>query len=111
MHHVVDGALMLVVIMNNQETSSEVTSTLLVDLLKPVIKQAVADAMAELSEQVKPRSPKPFNVQEASVYLDTPLGTLYQLTSKKQIPFHKRGRKLFFYQDELDNWIKEGRQS
>ena len=98
--------------MLNPESNSDATSTMLVELLRPLVKQAMAEAMAELSEQVKPRSPKPFNVQEASEYLDTPLGTLYQLTSKKLIPFHKRGRKLYFFQNELDAWIKskEGRK-
>ena len=97
--------------MNNQESSPDATTTLLVKMLTPVIKQAVADAMAELSENVKPRPPRPLTVEEAAEYLSIPKSSLYQLTSKKKIPFSKRGKRLFFFQNELDNWIKEGRQS
>ena len=96
--------------MNNQETSPDVATTLLVDLLKPMIQQAVADAVAELTENVKPRPPRPLTVGETSEYLSIPQSSLYQLTSKKQIPFFKKGKKLFFYQDELDAWVKEGRK-
>ena len=91
-----------------QERRPDATTALLVDLLKPVIKQAVADAMAELSENVKPRPPRPLTVEETSQYLSIPKSSLYQLTSKKKIPFFKRGKHLFFYQDQLDQWIKSG---
>lgn len=95
--------------MYNQETSASATTSLLVDLLKPVIQEAVAKAVEELTENVKPRPPRPLTVMEASEYLSIPKSTLYQLTSKRQIPFFKKGKKLFFYQDELDSWVKEGR--
>lgn len=32
--------------------------------------------------------------------------TLYKLTSNKQIPFHKFGKKLVFQADELQSWIE-----
>jgi excisionase family DNA binding protein len=95
--------------MGNQGKNSEPATTLLVELLKAVIKQAVVESVAELSDQVKLRSPRPFSIQEASEYLSIPVGTIYQLTSSKKIPCHKKGRRLYFYQDELDAWIKEGR--
>jgi len=92
--------------MKDQDQNPDVTTSLLVELLRPLVKQAINEAVTELAEQVKPRPPKPFNVDEACQYLGVPKGTLYQLTSKKRIPFHKRGRKLFFYQDQLDSWIR-----
>lgn len=92
--------------MKNQDRKNDSASTVLVEMLRPLVQEAVSEAVIELAEKVKPRSPKPFNVQEASDYLGIPMSSLYQLTSKKLIPFHKRGRKLFFYQDELDAWIR-----
>ena len=83
---------------------------LLVDLLKPVIQEAVHEAVVELSENVKPRPPRPLTVSEAADYLSIPKSSLDQLTSKKNIPFYKRGKHLFFYQDELDAWVTEGRR-
>ena len=81
--------------------------SLLVEALKPYLKELVNDAVSELSEQVKPRSPAPFSVEQAAEYLGIPVGTLYQLTHQKAIPFHKVGRRLRFFQDELDSWMKK----
>jgi len=36
--------------------------------------------------------------------------TIYLKTSKKEIPHHKKGRKLYFKRSELINWIEEGKQ-
>ena len=30
------------------------------------------------------------------------------MTSKRKIPFHKRGNKLYFFEDELMKWITSG---
>lgn len=37
--------------------------------------------------------------------------TLYSMTSKRQIPFHKRGNKLYFFKDELTTWIETAGES
>lgn len=34
--------------------------------------------------------------------------TVYALTSARKIPFHKRGKKLYFFKDELIRWIESG---
>ena len=36
--------------------------------------------------------------------------TVYDLVCKKQIPYMKRGKKLYFSSQELLSWIQEGRQ-
>jgi excisionase family DNA binding protein len=41
---------------------------------------------------------------EAAQYLRIPRSTLYQLTHRRLIPFHKRGKKLYFKVVDLDNW-------
>lgn len=43
-------------------------------------------------------------------YLKIKLSTLYQLTHKKEIPFNKKGKTMFFKKDEIDKWITEGHQ-
>lgn len=35
--------------------------------------------------------------------------TIYQLTSKKQIPFYKIGKTLLFSQSEILNWLQNER--
>jgi len=46
------------------------------------------------------------NVQQASDYMKIPVTTIYEYTSLKKIPFHKKGKKLFFVKQELSDWLK-----
>ncbi len=36
--------------------------------------------------------------------------TIYGYVSKRLIPFHKKGRELFFLKSEIDAWLKEARK-
>jgi excisionase family DNA binding protein len=45
-------------------------------------------------------------IQEASAFTKIPLTTIYDYTSSKKIPFHKKGKKLFFVKQELSQWLK-----
>ena len=36
--------------------------------------------------------------------------TIYGLVSNRQIPFHKRGKRLIFSKKSIDQWIEAGRQ-
>ena len=44
------------------------------------------------------------DVEAAAKYLFVPRSTLYQFTHLKLIPFHKRGKKIYFKVKDLDNW-------
>ena len=45
------------------------------------------------------------NIDECSEYTRINKNTLYQLTSKRQIPHSKIGRSLIFYKNDIDKWI------
>lgn len=47
---------------------------------------------------------------EVCRYLKMKISTLYQLTHKKEIPFNKIGKTMYFKKDEIDRWLSEGRQ-
>lgn len=49
---------------------------------------------------------KPITVYEAARFLNKEVQTIYGLTSKRKIPFHKIGRELSFFKSELAAWIK-----
>jgi len=36
--------------------------------------------------------------------------TFYGYTARKEIPFHKNGKKLIFLKSEINQWLKQGRQ-
>lgn len=51
------------------------------------------------------------DVTEAALYLKLAKQTIYQLTSKKAIPFIKKGKKNLFLKSELRTWLNEDRQT
>lgn len=53
---------------------------------------------------------KLFSIKEASIFLNLASQTLYGFTSKREIPFLKRGKKLYFRKSELEKWLLEGRR-
>ncbi len=47
-------------------------------------------------------------VEDVAKVLGLAIGTIYNLTSRREIPFKKRGKRLYFVPDEILNWIEEG---
>lgn len=52
---------------------------------------------------------KPMNLDEACDYLSCSASYLYKLTSAKEIPHSKRGKRLIFFKKELDEWLLDGK--
>jgi excisionase family DNA binding protein len=50
------------------------------------------------------------NVEEAAKHLKIAKQTLYGHTSKNEIPFFKRGKKLYFLYTDLDYWLESCRR-
>lgn len=48
-------------------------------------------------------------IEDLSVYLDTPVATIYTWTHQKKIPHVKIGRSLRFDLAEIDLWVNERR--
>ncbi|MCX2741468.1 helix-turn-helix transcriptional regulator [Pontibacter anaerobius] len=46
-----------------------------------------------------------FNATEACYFLGISKYALYHKTSRKQIPHHLSGKRLFFRRDELERWL------
>jgi len=51
-----------------------------------------------------------FNVTQAAKFLDMAVPTLYSKVCRREIPVNKKGKRLYFYKSELQEWIKEGRK-
>ena len=49
-------------------------------------------------------------VEEAASFLKLAKQTVYQLVSARDIPFSKKGKRLYFQRHELEQWIAEGRK-
>jgi excisionase family DNA binding protein len=49
------------------------------------------------------------NIKEVSELLDLSIATIYSKVSKREIPFMKRGKRLYFSSSEIKNFIKAGK--
>lgn len=81
------------------------------DELKRLLEESIRKILNEnisVSEETT-RKDVILNVKEASELLNLAKQTIYGLTSRNQIPFFKRGKKLYFKKQELLKWIEEGR--
>lgn len=45
---------------------------------------------------------------EAAAYLRAPLSRIRKLTSTRELPHHKDGRRVLYHRDELDAFIRAG---
>ena len=49
---------------------------------------------------------KPLNIAQAAHFLGLKKGTLYNMISRKAIPYHKVGRRVLFREAELEAWFE-----
>ena len=64
-----------------------------------------------LAEQkLQPAYDEPLNIIKAAKFVDLAVPTVYSKVSRKEIPFNKQGKRLYFYKSELEEWIKKGRK-
>lgn len=81
-------------------------------------------AVSELTEQVstltemvsalqssKPSEKTLIGMDEACEILQKAKPTIYALVRKGAVPSYKRGKKLYFYREELIQWIESGRKA
>lgn len=48
------------------------------------------------------------NIQQAAQFLSLAVNTIYSKVSRKEIPYIKKGKRLYFSRDQLAEWIKSG---
>lgn len=76
---------------------------------KDFLKSAIKEVLLEEFKQLKPEQPTTLSINEAAKFLKLKITTLYEKTSRKLIPHFKKGNKLYFNKDELEDWIKKGK--
>lgn len=50
-----------------------------------------------------------FTIQETAEFLSLAVPTIYGLVSRNEIPYSKKGKRLYFSRLELMDWVKSGR--
>ncbi len=74
--------------------------------------EALEKALLEKNESPAIPVDKWFNIDELKEYLpDHPAkATIYGWVSKREIPYHKGGKKLRFLQSDIDKWLSNGKR-
>ncbi|MDD4437033.1 MAG: helix-turn-helix domain-containing protein [Tissierellia bacterium] len=82
--------------------------------------RAVAHLVSELAEikslvekgqtPIVPAKRIPIGIEEACQIIGKAKPTVYALVRKRMIPCYKNGKKLYFFEDELLEWISKGKK-
>jgi excisionase family DNA binding protein len=74
--------------------------------------QEILDRITSLEKVVLSNAETYLNFLQTSEYLSLSKPYLYELTSKRLIPFYKpTGKKLLFKKSELNRWIEKGKHN
>ena len=72
--------------------------------------EQIRQMVAALQPQASPDKHRLIEIDEACKITRKAKPTIYTLARKGLIPAYKRGKKLYFYEDELLSWIENGRR-
>lgn len=76
---------------------------------KAFLREALREIMSEKEVKASKENASLMTIKEAAAFLKLKVSTLYEKTAEKVIPHIKRGKRLYFYIDELERWLKEGK--
>ncbi|MBX3164195.1 MAG: helix-turn-helix domain-containing protein [Bacteroidetes bacterium] len=62
------------------------------------------------SEQPQQHTEQLLTIQQAAKFLSLTVPTMYGKVSKNELPFMKRGKRLYFSRDEIMQYLKDGRK-
>lgn len=76
------------------------------------LKAAIIKGDADLDGGKDSRKGKriPVDIKRASEITGKSVSTLYRYTSQSLIPHMKKGKKLYFFEDELVEWLESGKR-
>ncbi|MHC4521847.1 MAG: helix-turn-helix domain-containing protein [Planctomycetota bacterium] len=74
------------------------------DQLKKDIVQDVIAGLKPLIRQQDQGQEKDFSVETLAEHLDIPIRKVYEMTSRREIPFYKVGNKLRFRPTDIAKW-------
>jgi excisionase family DNA binding protein len=60
--------------------------------------------------QIAPKKRMPIGIDEASLIIGKAKPTIYSMVHDRMIPCYKNGKKLYFFEDELLEWITKGKK-
>lgn len=92
-------------------TCTEITFDKLPEAVAYLI-QSVSELKTLIAEKkiTTPEKRMPIDIDKACRIIQKAKPTIYALVRKGLLPSYKRGKKLFFFEDELIEWIAKGKR-
>ena len=69
------------------------------------------DELYSIVKNVEPReqADQYLTVEEAAEFLSLSIPTIYSKVSKRELPYMKRGKRLYFSREDLESYLEDGR--
>lgn len=80
------------------------------DELRQIVVESVEHALKTQKQESALPARRSMNIDEVCAYTGLSKQAVYIKTSKNEIPFAKRGKRLFFDRVEIDAWLLEDRR-
>ena len=65
--------------------------------------------LLKIQERTQDKKDKLLTLTEAAEYLNLAKSTIYRFVSDRAIPFKKMGKRLYFLESQLFEWVKNSR--
>lgn len=86
-------------------TVSEILTGKIVAAVTTKLEQIVASTHLQREQE------ELLTIEEAAQFLHVTKSTLYSMSARKELPAHKRSKRLYFLRGELVEWVRAGRSS
>ena len=86
-------------------TITQITPNELETLIENSIKKVLGTQRTS-----QPESDQLLTIQQAGILIKLSVPTIYSYVSRNEIPFSKKGKRLYFSKQQLFDWIQEGRK-
>lgn len=76
------------------------------------LKNEVSEVKALLLQKAEPKQEldKPVNIKVVAELTSLTVPTLYGYVQRNEIPYNKKGNRLYFFKSDIIEWIKTGKQ-
>ena len=83
---------------------------IIIERLDNIEKMLLELSKKEVLEHARSNSEDIMTVDQLAEYLTIAKQTIYGLCSAKDLPYFKRGKRVYFKRGEIDNWLKLGKR-
>lgn len=80
-------------------------------LIKSISDRVIADFLKAVKNDFTAEQPEQFlTIQQAAAFLCLSVPTIYSKVSKRELPYMKQGKRLYFSKSELSEYLKSGKK-